>query len=241
MRCSERPAVDPLPPLLSVSCKSVRKARSAGARPHTTPVSRAISAVNASTVLSIPTSSRRGKLFAGSDAISPRIPQLAITVASTAPASESSRLSTSDCRITRQRLDPSASRTAVSFILPLARTSIRFATLLQAIRSTNPTVPNKTSSVGRMLETTCSRSGTTWAVMPAFVAGYSAASLLQITSISAWACASGTPSRSRAKIRNERPPRSFKRLSNNSGTHTSTFVAQNGAKWNDSGITPFTV
>ena len=43
----------------------------------------------------------------------------------------------------RARLAPSAARTAISFCRPSARESSRFATLAQAISSTNPTAPSE--------------------------------------------------------------------------------------------------
>ena len=60
------------------------------------------------------------------------------------PTSASSRLSVSNCRTRRQRLAPSAVRTASSLCREEARTSRRFATLAHAMRSTKPTAPMRT-------------------------------------------------------------------------------------------------
>jgi hypothetical protein len=55
-------------------------------------------------------------------------------------------LSMSICRASRARLDPSDMRTAFSRRRPSARTNSRFATLLQAMSNTNPTVASTISS-----------------------------------------------------------------------------------------------
>ncbi len=60
-----------------------------------------------------------------------------------APATESSTLSVNSCRISRPRAAPRADRRAISLLRSAARASSRFATLPQAISSTNPTAPNK--------------------------------------------------------------------------------------------------
>ena len=62
------------------------------------------------------------------------------------PASDSVRLSTSNCEIIRDRLAPKARRTAISFCRAVARAIRRFATLAQAISRTSPTTAVSTSS-----------------------------------------------------------------------------------------------
>ena len=54
---------------------------------------------------------------------------------------------------------PSAARNATSLRRAVARTSRRFATLEQAIASSNPTAPQKTKSTLRMSRTKRSRNG----------------------------------------------------------------------------------
>ncbi len=74
------------------------------------------------------------------------IAQEATTSPASPPSVPSSRLSTNNCRAIRPRDPPSDSRTAISFCRAAARASIRFATLAQAINSTNATTPISTSS-----------------------------------------------------------------------------------------------
>src|SRR5256884_2754387 len=59
-------------------------------------------------------------------------------------------ISVSDCRTIRQRLAPSAARTAISRSRLEARERSRFDTFAQVIRSTKPTAPSKTARVGRI-------------------------------------------------------------------------------------------
>ena len=68
-----------------------------------------------------------------------------------APASESSTLSVSSCRMMRPRPAPMAARIAISRRRPTARASSRFATFAQAISSTKLTAPTSTSSDERTL------------------------------------------------------------------------------------------
>ena len=62
-----------------------------------------------------------------------------------APAA-SRLLSTSNCRSTRKRAAPKASRMAISRSRALARASIRFTRLAQAIKSTSPVIPSSSHS-----------------------------------------------------------------------------------------------
>ena len=68
---------------------------------------------------------------------------------STPPATDSSTLSVSSCRMMRPRDPPIAARIAISLRRPVARTSSRFATFEQAIRRTKLTAPPRTSSEDR--------------------------------------------------------------------------------------------
>jgi hypothetical protein len=63
--------------------------------------------------------------------------------------------------MTRPRVAPSASRTAISFRRDDDRASIRLATLAAAISSTSPTAPSSTSRAGRMSPVSCSCIATT--------------------------------------------------------------------------------
>ena len=154
-----RPAVAPLPPSRSEPASGERARRSAGARPKRTPVRSASAALNPSTRPSSPASSIRGML-AGSRAASPSRPRTASATPRTPPAAESRRLSMRSCRKIRVRPAPSAVRIATSRRLPSARARRRLATLAQAISSTNPTAPKRTSSAGRTSPNTSSRTGT---------------------------------------------------------------------------------
>ena len=55
-------------------------------------------------------------------------------------------LSTNNCAMTRPRLEPSASRMAISLCRDAARASSRLAMLAQAINKTNPTIAINTAS-----------------------------------------------------------------------------------------------
>ena len=57
------------------------------------------------------------------------------------PASDSTTLSVSSCRMIRPREPPIAARIAISRRRPVARTSSRFATFAHAMSSTKLTAP----------------------------------------------------------------------------------------------------
>ena len=113
---------------------------SAGTSPNTTPASTATSAVKASTVQSGVLESDRGVLPVGRNPISAPSMSTARTTPSAPPAADKTRLSTSNCRISRARLAPSASRTAISFCRADARAISRLARLEQAISKTRATI-----------------------------------------------------------------------------------------------------
>ena len=62
------------------------------------------------------------------------------------PAHDSTRLSTSSCRTSRAREEPSDRRTAISFCRMNARAISRFATFAHAMSSTRPTMHMSTTS-----------------------------------------------------------------------------------------------
>ncbi len=128
------------PPCVKASFTLRRPASNAGASPKTIAVSSAIATVNASVHGSRCRSCRCAESTGASVSIA-RIPQYANSNPHAPAATLSRRLSVNICRINRQRVAPSASRTASSLRRPMARASIRFATLAQAINKTNPTAP----------------------------------------------------------------------------------------------------
>ena len=99
------------------------------------------------------TFSTRGRL-PGLMAANTWIPHQASSRPSAAPPIASTALSVSIWRMMRRLLPPSVARTAISRPRAEARTSNRFATLLHAISSTNPTALSRASSTGRAWSTT---------------------------------------------------------------------------------------
>ena len=75
-----------------------------------------------------------------------RIPAEDTRTPLTPPRTAINMLSVSNCEITRQRLAPTASRTAISRCLAAPRASIRFATFAHAMNSTSATMTNKIRS-----------------------------------------------------------------------------------------------
>ena len=59
------------------------------------------------------------------------------------PSAASNTLSVRNCRVSRERLAPSARRKAISFCRTAARARSRLATFAHAISRTNPTAPSK--------------------------------------------------------------------------------------------------
>ena len=101
------------PPSLSGSWRSARLACTAGARPKITPVKTETTAVKVSTVVSNPTSFKRG-MFSELSANKKWRPHHATSRPSPPPKSESNKLSVRSCRTTRRRPAPSATRIAIS-------------------------------------------------------------------------------------------------------------------------------
>ena len=92
--------------------------------------------------------------------------------------------------MTRQRVAPSAMRTAISRARCAERDSSRLATLAQAMSSTNPTAPimdRNTARIGPPLNRSL-KVATAMRVTSLFVSGYWAASRPAIVFISVCAC-----------------------------------------------------
>ena len=135
------PDSDELRPLArSMSATSTRDARTAGTMPKISADAIAAAAVKPRTTGSRLTWSSRGRL-AGPIAMRTLIPAHASPTPNAAPATDSTRLSTSICRSRSPRFPPNADRTASSRSRWLVRTSRRLATLAHAISSTNTTAP----------------------------------------------------------------------------------------------------
>jgi hypothetical protein len=142
------------PPSLSASCTSVLLARRAGKTPNNKAVSIEMPAVKTKTLASHPTGLKRG-MPSGRSASSPFMLKATRAAPTAPPARLSTTLSTTNCRMRRPRVAPSAVRTASSRSRSLVRPSRRLATLTQATRSTKPTAPTSKSSAGRMLSVSC--------------------------------------------------------------------------------------
>ena len=85
-----------------------------------------------------------GRVPAGMSAITAFKPKYANPQPTSEAAAARIKLSTINCRIRRPRVAPSVARTAISRSRAVARASKRFATLLQAIRSSSKTAANNT-------------------------------------------------------------------------------------------------
>ena len=138
----------------------------------------------------------------------------------------------------RKRPAPRAVRKAISRSLVAARTNNRFATFAHAINSTNPTAPKRSSRVGLVLPTSCSRKETRRRFQPLFESGYCASSRRAIMSVSACACASVTPALSFPMGRMKWALRCFMSADKSKliGTHNSVVCG----KLKSCGITPMT-
>ena len=152
-----------------------------------------------------------------------------------APISAINRLSVRSCRAMRARLAPSAMRTAISWRRVAARIKSRFATLAQAISSTNATAPTRTSSEVRTLPIRVSLSGmirATGLIPPARGSGGIARA---IASSSLFACSGVASARSRPMTgkRKELPG------SSRSASGVQTWEAAGNV--NPRGMTPTTV
>ena len=230
-------AADPLlPPSLRESVRLVPDAVSAGTTPKIKPQTTDAPNVNASTVASMPTSSRRwiGKRSATTARRNPR-PHHASSSPPNPPASERTRLSASNWRTSRPRPAPSAARTASSRWRAVARASRRLATFAQAMRSTKATAPASTKSAGRMSPVSCCRSGTTFDVHPVLKSGNICVRLAETCVISACACSTAMPGLRRPTTVSDRPRGVRDCAVNPIGSQTSTFLSRIE---NPDGMTP---
>ena len=132
----------------------------AGASPNRMPVIAAAAAVKSRTVVSMRTSSIRGR-SAGANRRSIGRLQNAITTPSAPPSSASSMLSASSWRTRRNRSAPRADRMAISRYLETPRPRRRLATFTHAMSSTTATVTNTTARLARTCSTIRSCTPTT--------------------------------------------------------------------------------
>ena len=148
-------------------------------------------------------------------------------------------LSTSSCRITRQRVAPSAMRTAISRERCAERDSSRLATFAHAISRTNPTAPIIDRNTA-LIEPPLNRSlkvATAMRVNSLFVSGYWAASRAAMVFISVCACAREYSCFSRPNTLRGRLPRFSCSTVGMKGAHISAPVGN----FIPSGITPMIV
>ena len=198
-RLPPRPALRP--PVRRTSSTSGLEARIDKMRPNATAAVKATAAVNASTFGSMLTVSARGRL-AGAMASSVSMPMSASRSPASAPPPAMTKLSASSWRTSRQRLPPSAARTASWRSRWDARTRSRFATLAQAISSTNATAPMSASRAGRTSATRSAFIGSTRKCRPdVSLIGNAFRSLAASTSTCACARPTVTPSSSRPMTR----------------------------------------
>ena len=172
-RRTRSPPVPPRAPSLSTAFTSVFETCSAGTRPKMIPVARQTAAMKAKTVSSIVNSIQYGLPTLCVAASNHRTPATARPKPAMPAMSASMTLSTSNCRTTRHRLAPSATRTEISCVRCADRASKRLATFAQAISSTKATAPcsaRKISRIGPLLAR--SLYGIRVGVMFSFVAGY---------------------------------------------------------------------
>ena len=128
-----------------------------------------------------------------------RTPQAPSRRPAAPPIDERRTLSVRSCRMMRQRLAPTAARTASSCWREAARASNKFATLPQAIKRTNNTAATRTRRAVLTSATTASRMGVT--TMPSFFSihfGLARRKRSAISLISARASPSWMPGLSRA-------------------------------------------
>ena len=184
----------PPAPARSADVKSFPATCSAGSNPNARPVTIAISAVAASVVVSIEARAMSSTLWGARDRSS-LMPTFAIARPTAAPQSESRTLSVMSCRTRRPRPAPSAVRTAISLSRAVARTSRRFATLAQAMSSTNATAPSMMSSGFRMSPTVNSCTVARWARRSRNSSGNLVSMSAETCSMSLLAVATSTPSR----------------------------------------------
>ena len=234
--------VPPRPPSFNLLASETRETWSAGAGPKRSVVRRLIPRLKRSTTPSTRTLVRRGMLE-GAKRRRAGIAQAAARRPSPPPASERVTLSASRWRAIRQRLAPSADRTATSRACVVMRASVRFARFAQTIRSTSPAVARSTRSARRMSPTRASESGRKRISIPAFVAGYSFCRRRERTRASSRARSGATPAFTCAtarKIRRERLAACCGASASESSNGTQSWKSALGNS-NSGGMTPMTV
>ncbi len=154
---------------------------------------------NASARASTATSASRGMSIGGNRTNS-ATPIAANPTPTAAPSDARSRLSVSSCLTRRDRLAPIAARSATSRSRTVARASRRFATLMQATRSSRPTAPSSAMSATRKNPATSCESGTAKTVQPLLVAENSDCSRVPSAASSVLAASIVTPGFSRAMV-----------------------------------------
>ena len=176
----------------------------AGARPNSTPVATATANANSMAVPSMRGASSAGNENGGIKLSIHFIVAKPTPMPTMPPQMAIKTFSVRNWRAKRQRLAPSAARTAISRSRATPRASARLARFAQPIRTTNAVAANMTSTAVRNCGppmTSSARSTPT--LQPCLIAGYSAAIRLPMTSISARACSSVTPGLSFAKTPNQ--------------------------------------
>jgi hypothetical protein len=189
--------VVPCAPCLSPDWRSTRAASTAGASPKTTPQKSPRATVTPATIGSIRASTKLRSSIAPERARRP-VAHQARSSPRAQPRSESSTLSARSCRTRRPRPAPRAERTDISFCRPAARARSRFATLVQAISSTNAAAPSATRSCGRRSPNQASASGVMRREKCSLLSAYSWAIRPKIVSSSCCARSTETPGASRA-------------------------------------------
>ncbi len=220
-RRERAPALEARPPSWSVLRTSRRAASRAGRSPAARLASRVLTRVAASTrgftAIVAQNGGRTGMALARST-----VPHRARAMPKAPPARARSRLSPRLWRRSRPGLAPRARRVAISRRRSMPRASRRFATLAQAMRSTNPAAASMRRSATRIPGgVSCSSSGVILNPQPALVSGCSAATLLASFSSSPRALSRERPGRRRAMTSRRRRARSRSPGSRRSGVQTS--------------------
>ena len=139
------PAVVPCPPSFSAPTRFGFVVCAAGATPNSSPVTTATINVNSSTDISMRMSTAGGSAYGGINDWIHFMHRVAHADARRCRRTgRCTTFSISSCRTMRQRLAPSAARTAISLSRDRLRASARFARLAQPISNTNAVAANRT-------------------------------------------------------------------------------------------------
>ena len=176
----------------NASAISPRNAVHAGRRPNTSPVSSETANTNMKTRASMGIASKR-RSSAGLNASNNVVPAFAANSPTAPPMSANRVLSVILWRISRPLRAPSEARIISSRCRATPRAISSIAKFAQAISSTSPTAPNRTSNAGRRLPTSNSCSGISTVPRSLSVSGKASASRWSACAISAWASANDTP------------------------------------------------